>query len=218
VSWALRLVFGLCLLGSLTACKSAYYAGLEQVGISKRELLTRRVEKAQDSQEEVKEQVGSALDRFREVVHVEGGELEQRYEALRGELGASERKADELKDRIDAVENVAEALFDEWEDELDEYRRSDLRASSERRLRETRRQYEPMMAGMRRAYERVEPVLAAFNDVVLSLKHQLNAQALAGVEGELAGVRRDVDELVAAMNRSIAQASEFLRTLEAPNG
>nr|ANY58013.1 DNA repair protein [uncultured bacterium] len=212
----MRPLLCVCLLGSLVACKSAYYAGLEKVGIPKRELLQRRVEKAQDTQEEVKEQVGSALDRFRAVVHVEGGELEERYDTLRGELSASEQKAEELDDRIDAVENVAEALFDEWEDELDDYKRPELRASSERRLNQTRRQYTPMMTAMRRAQERVEPVLEAFNDVVLSLKHQLNAQAIAGVESELETVQRDVDALVADMNRSINQAAAFLRTLEQP--
>jgi len=196
-----------------------YYAGLEKVGIPKRDVLSRRVEGAQQAQEEVKEQFSSALDQFRATVHVQGGEIEQRYDALRAELSESEQRSEKLEDKIDSVESVAEALFDEWEDELDQYKRPELRAASARRLSETKRSYEPMIKAMRRAHRKVEPVLDAFRDVVLALKHQLNARAVASIQGELADVEREVDALVKQMNESIREASKFLGTLaEAPDG
>jgi chromosome segregation ATPase len=190
-----------------------YYAGLEKVGIPKRDLLARRVEGARDAQEETKQQFADALERFRATVHVEGGELEKRYDELRGELEASEKRSQRLKDKVDDVADVAEALFDEWEDELDQYKSPALRASSERRLAETKRAYTPMIKAMRRAQHSVEPVLDAFRDVVLALKHQLNARAVTSIRGELAGVEREVDALMREMNASIREASEFLGTL-----
>lgn len=199
-----------------TGCSSLYYAGLEKVGVPKRDLLSRRVERARDAQEDTKKQVGSALDRFRATVHIEGGDLEQSYDSLRDELRKSEDRAADLGKRIDDVESVAEALFEEWEDELDQYKRSELRADSARRLAETRRSYAPMIKSMRRAQKKVEPVLDAFRDVVLALKHQLNARALAGMQGELASVEREVDALIEEMNQSIREASKFLTTLEQP--
>ena len=129
-----------------TGCSKVYYAGLEKVGIPKRDLLERRVERAQDAQEEVKKEFSSALERFRATVHVDAGELEERYDALKDELAASERRAEQLEERVAAVEDVAEALFAEWKDELDDYRRSDLRAASQRRLDETGGLH-PMIAG-----------------------------------------------------------------------
>jgi chromosome segregation ATPase len=201
-----------------SGCSSLYYAGLEKVGIPKRDLLSRRVERARDAQEETKEQVGSALDRFRATVRVEGGELEKSYDQLRSELEKSEEREKQLGSRIDDVESVAEALFSEWEDELDQYKRPELRAQSARRLAETRRDYAPMIKSMRRAHKKVEPVLDAFRDVVLALKHQLNARAIAGMQGELASVEREVDALVREMNDSIREAGKFLGTLEQPVG
>ena len=204
------------LLVCLSGCSSLYYAGLEKVGIPKRDLLETRVEKARDSQEETKEQFSSALERFRATVHVEAGELEQRYDELRAELERSEERSEQLDERIDEVEDVAEALFEEWEDELDQYKRPELRAASKRRLEQTRRNYEPMIKAMRRAHKRVGPVLDSFRDVVLALKHQLNARAVASVQGELRTVEREVDALVNAMNDSIRQASQFLTVLGEP--
>ena len=204
------------LLCCASGCSSLYYAGLEKVGIPKRDLLSRRVERARDAQEDTKKQVGSALDRFRATVHVAGSDLEQSYDSLRNELTKTEKRAEELNERVDEVESVAEALFDEWEDELDQYKRPELRADSQRRLADTRRSYTPMIKSMRRAQKKVEPVLDAFREVVLALKHQLNARALAGMQGELANVEREVDALVDEMNTSIREAGRFLNSLEQP--
>ena len=73
-----------------------------------------------------------------------------------------------------------------------------------------------MIASMRRAQRKVDPVLDAFRDVVLSLKHQLNARAVSGLRVELANVEREVDALVTEMNRSIEEAGKFLGTLSEP--
>jgi hypothetical protein len=199
---------------TMAGCTKVYLAGLEKVGIPKRDLLQKRVERAQEAQEEVKEQFSSALERFRATVRVEGGELEERYDALKDELARSEKRSDQLGERIGSVKDVAEALFEEWEDELDDYHRSDLRAASAKNLDETRRAYAPMIRAMKRAHERTEPVLDAFRDVVLALKHQLNAKAIAGMRRELANVESEVSALIVAMDSSITEASKFLGTLE----
>jgi chromosome segregation ATPase len=209
---AMRPLFLLILLLSTASCSKVYYAGLEKIGVPKRDLLQRRIEAARESQGETKEQFRSALDRFRATVRVEGGELEQRYDELRAELERSEDRAHQLEQRIDKVEDVAEALFSEWESELADYKRAELRA--ERRLAATRRAYRPMISAMHRAYQRVEPVLDGFRDVVLALKHQLNARAVASVQGELATIERGVDALVHALNASTEEASKFLTSLD----
>ncbi len=201
----------------LCGCSRVYYAGMEKVGFPKRDLLETRVEKARDAQVDVKEQFSSALERFWATVHVEGGELEERYDGLNAELERCESRSDQLRERIDAVEDVAEALFEEWEEELSQYSRADLRDASARRLSATRAKYRPMIAAMKRAHQRVEPVLRALADIVLALKHQLNAKAIGEVQGELSSVEREVDALVSAMNASIDQAGKFLAGLEDGN-
>lgn len=44
---------------------------------------------------------------------------------------------------------------------------------------------------MHDAEDRMEPVLQAFEDQVLYLKHNLNAQAIGALENELATIRQD---------------------------
>ena len=56
----------------------------------------------------------------------------------------------------------------------------------QRQLRETQRSYGEMMSAMDRVASSMDPVLAAFRDQVLVLKHNLNAVAIASLEGESA--------------------------------
>ena len=71
---------------------------------------------------------------------------------------------------------------------------------------------------MRRAESKMEPVLDAFRDQVLFLKHNLNAQAVASLEGELAGIQTDVAALVREMETSIARSQAFIEDMQLLGG
>jgi hypothetical protein len=197
-------------------CQSAYYTTLEKLGYHKRDILVSRVQDARDSQQEAKEQFASALDKFTSVVQVQGGELQDKYNQLKAEFDQSEAHAETVRQRIRAVEDVAEALFDEWQAELAQYSNARLRRASARQLAQTRQHYEPLIGAMKRAEAKIEPVLAVFQDQVLFLKHNLNAQAIASLQQELVSVETDVAALVRDMEASIAEADAFLKTMEAP--
>jgi chromosome segregation ATPase len=203
---------------SLAGCQSAYYAAAEKVGFAKRDILVSRVESARDSQQDAKEEITDALSEFRKVVVVEGGKLEERYDSLSAQLDDSERAATEVRERISAVEDVAEALFSEWREELGQYSDAALRTKSERQLRATRSRYDQLMTAMRRAESKLEPALRPLRDQVLYLKHNLNAQAIAGLKGEVAQVDAQVGRLVAELDRAIAEADRFIRELEQGGG
>ena len=67
---------------------------------------------------------------------------------------------------------------------------------------------------MRRAENRMDPVLQAFRDQVLFLKHNLNARAIASLEGTVVAIEGDVKRLLDELGRSIREADAFLDTLE----
>lgn len=199
----------------LTGCQSAYYAAMEKTGVHKRDILVERVEHARDAQRDAKQQFQSALERYRSVVQVNGGELEKRYDALDADYKASEASAREVRGRIAAVEDVAGALFDEWDDELDQYHDTRLRAISAEELTRTRQAYKALLQRMKAAEKRIDPVLGALHDQVLFLKHNLNARAIGALQGEYVSLQGNVDQLVRDMQRSIDEADAFVRRLQA---
>lgn len=197
----------------LIGCSSAYYGTLEKLGYHKRDIMVSRVESARDAQEDAKEQFKSALEQFNSVLKVDGGDLEEKYGQLKTAYDRSAARAEAVKDRIEDVEDVSGALFDEWQAELDQYTSDTLRRSSARKLRQTKQQYAQLIDAMKRAEKKMEPVLRAFNDQVLFLKHNLNARAIASLQTELASVESEVNSLIRDMEASIKEADTFINAM-----
>ncbi|QJR81456.1 DUF2959 domain-containing protein [Alteromonas pelagimontana] len=198
----------------LSGCQSAYYSAWEKLGVEKRDILVDRVESAKESQEDAQEQFADALEEFSSLVNFDGGELEDVYNTLNGEFQDSQAAASEVTARIDKVEGVAGALFSEWEDELEKYESESLKRSSSEKLRDTRRRYSSMIAAMRQAESKMEPVLTALQDNVLYLKHNLNATAIGALQGELTTIERNVQSLIEDMNSAIAESDAFIKEMQ----
>lgn len=197
----------------LSGCQTVYYEAMEKVGFHKRDILTDRIEDARDSQEEAKEQFQSALEQFSSVIHFKGGDLQKKYDSLNREFKRCETRSEEVSDRIKAVENVSGALFEEWEEELEQYSSVSLRRNSEQKLRKTRQEYNNLIVAMKRAEKKIGPVLSTFRDQVLFLKHNLNAQAISSLRDELSMVEADVSVLVREMESSIRAADTFIHSM-----
>ena len=208
--WSFVLMLSLLALG----CDTVYMGAMEKMGYAKRDILSTRVKEARNAQEEAKKEIQTTLEQFGSVVSYQGGDLEAVYKKLNGELQDSEDKAEAVRKRIRAVESVADALFSEWKQELGQYTNQSLRRQSEEKLTLTKSRYNDMIESMKRAEQRIDPVLKPLRDQVLFLKHNLNARALSAIKGELAKVDSQVDQLVKDMNRSIAEADKFIQQME----
>ena len=206
------------LLFPLAGCQTAYYGAMEKLGYHKRDILVSDVQKARDSQEEAKEQFQTAFEQFSSVLNFKGGALQDKYEKLNAEYTRSETKAQAVHDRIASVENVSEALFDEWEMELGQYSKASLRRTSQQKLTQTRKQYGQLIKAMKRAEKKMGPVMAAFKDQVLFLKHNLNAQAIASLKQELVSVEGDISSLIKDMEASIKEADSFIHAMGQKKG
>jgi hypothetical protein len=66
---------------------------------------------------------------------------------------------------------------------------------------------------MKAAEAKMDPVLAAFKDQVLFLKHNLNARAIASLQDTVGRVESDVQRLVAEMEASINEANTFIQQM-----
>ncbi|MCH8500966.1 MAG: DUF2959 domain-containing protein [Aliidiomarina sp.] len=195
---------------TLSACSSVYYNTMERFGYEKRDILVSRVENARDAQADAQETFANALEQFQSVVNVPESELSRTYNNLSRAYDQSKDSADRVSQRIRDIETVARDLFREWERELREYSSDSLRRQSEQQLRDTERQYDTLIQQMRRAESRMEPVLTAFNDQVLFLKHNLNAQAIGALRGELGQIESDVSSLISQMQEAIAESEAFI--------
>ncbi|NMP81313.1 DUF2959 domain-containing protein [Pseudoalteromonas arctica] len=198
---------------TLTGCQSAYYSAMEKVGVHKRDILIDRVEETKDSQQESQEEFKSALERLTTLIDFNGGELQDTYNQLNDDYESSLNAANEVSTNINKVEDVAEALFDEWADELEQYKSASLKRESSKKLAATKRQFDQLLRSMRSAESKMEPVLTSLHDNVLYLKHNLNAQAVSAIKGEFTNLKRDIQLLMNDMNKSIADSNKFIEQM-----
>ncbi len=211
-------LLGLVLLFGGSGCASTGIAVRERLGQAKREQLVDRVEETRDAQESAKSQFATTLEELKSLTGFEDRELEGAYSRLKKELDRSESRAKRVRDRIDSVERVGKALFEEWDEELDDYTTESLRRASEDQLIETRSRYERVVAAMRRAESKMEPVLAAFRDQVLFLKHNLNARAVASMDRTVVELEGEIARLISDMESSIAEANRFIDEMDHGGG
>ena len=198
----------------IAGCSTLYFAGMEKIGIQKREIMVDRVKAARDTQKEAKEQFVNALEQFKSVVAVQGGDLEKKYNQLSATLERSEAEAEAVRSRIKSVEEVSTALFAEWKKEIAQYNSETLRRSSQQKYDAAEEKYQQLMKAMKKAESRMEPALVPLRDQVLYLKHNLNAKAIAGLSDEVVTVETRVDKLVSDIEAAVAEADEFIAQLQ----
>ncbi len=199
---------------ALTACSSMIYSGMESIGMPKRDIMIHYVKKAQQAQEETKEQFKSALEQFTVTTNFSGGDLETVYNKLNGEYEDSVEQSKNVRKRIDKIKHVSGELFEEWKEETEQYSNASLKRSSMQQLSETKRQYKQLINAMDKAESKLEPVLTVFKDQVLFLKHNLNARAISSLKNQLNDIKSDVSTLIEAMERSIDEANTFISSME----
>lgn len=201
---------------SLSACgvaQKAQYSALEKFGIHKRDVLVDRIEKTTQSQEQTKVQFQSAYEELASLVSVGDQGLEKKYKKMASAVSKSESKANELKDRIASVDRVANDLFEEWQQEITQYKSENLRTASQNNLATTKQRYATIYRKMQESSAKVDPVLRILQDNTLYLKHNLNARTVSGLSSEVLDIENKVRDLIAQMEASINESKTFINSL-----
>jgi hypothetical protein len=195
-------------------CSSTYYAVWQKLGYEKRDILVSRVEEARDDQGEAKKQFQTTLQQLQALTNFNGGDLEAEYKKLSSSYDACQDRATAVSKKITSVDKVANDMFAEWTAELDQYHDASLRAASEQKLNDSKARYQQLLAAMRNSETKMKPVLNAFHDEVLTLKHDLNAAAISSLQATSAGISNDVQNLIKDMDSSINEANAFIDNMK----
>jgi ElaB/YqjD/DUF883 family membrane-anchored ribosome-binding protein len=216
LNWPIRrsALVSLLLTALVAGCattRAAYYDAWEKLGYAKRDRLVDDVKSARDEQQQAKQQFASALDQFKSVVNFHGGDLEAMYDKLHDSYQECDNRAQAVRDKIKSVKHVGEALFDEWKGEIAQMSDdSSLQSQSQALYDKTHERYDDLVAHMDAAAATMDPVLRKFNDRVLFIKANLNAAAIASLQGTDVELGGDIDDLIKQMQSSIDEADKFI--------
>lgn len=198
---------------SLTGCNSMYYKAMSELGREKRDILVARVKDAKQDQEQTKQQIKTTMESFQELTGFQGGSLEQSYKRLNSEYEKANAQAIKLHNRIQSIDQVSNDLFKEWQSEIGEMSNPKLKSQSTAMLRDAKMREAAYMKTMVRTEDKMTPVLNAFHDQVLFLKHNLNAQAIGSLKVTSTSIQSDVTDLMASIDSSMQEADKLIASL-----
>lgn len=204
------LLFALVLLSS---CTQLYYKAQEKIGNEKRDILVDRIKKGREDQEKAKEQYKDTLEAFQAATGFKGGQTEEVYKKLKKEFDEAADRTKKVSDRIQSIEQVSGDMFSEWDKELSGMNNAELRAKSGGLLKATRRRYADLIRKMKAVEAKAKPVLKAFEDQVLFIKHNLNAEAITSLKTNVVKMDADVQVLIKDIELSTKEADAFIASL-----
>jgi len=205
--------FLIALLLSLPSCTQLYYKAQEKIGNEKRDILVDRIKKGREDQDKAKEQFKSTMEAFQAATGFKGGQTEEVYKKLKKEYDEAADKTKKVSDRIASIEQVSGDMFSEWDKELSGMGNADLRSKSGTLMRATRRRYSDLIRKMKTVESKAKPVLKAFEDQVLFIKHNLNAEAITSLKSNVVKMDADVQILIRDIETSTKEADEFIASL-----
>jgi hypothetical protein len=198
----------------LSGCNKVYYNTMEKLGKEKRHILIDNVEDVKDSQTKAQEEFTDALTRIKELYAFDGGKLEKFYNKFKSSYENCDDRAKQIEKRINSVKQVAKDLFIEWEQENSQINDAKLKNSSRKSFVDAKAKYSKLERVMAGSTQKMYPVLAKLKDYVLYLKHNLNAQAVGSLSGEVVSIEKDVKVLIEDMTASIKEAQRFINNFQ----
>lgn len=199
----------------LSGCHSTYYKAMSTLGKEKRDILVQRIKDAKKDQDQTKQKLQNTMESFQALTGFKGGSLEKSYKRLNSDYESATSQADKLHDKIQSIDQVSNDLFKEWQGEINAMDNGKLKSQDSVMLRNAKTGQATYMRAMRRTEDQIAPVLKAFHDQVLFLKHNLNARAIGSLKNTSAGLQSDVAGLVQSIDVSSQEADKLISSLAA---
>jgi chromosome segregation ATPase len=199
----------------VAGCTSAYYKTMQTLGKEKRDILVQRIKDAKKDQDQTKQQLQTTMESFQALTGFQGGSLEKSYKRLNSDYESANSQAGKLHDKIQSIDQVSNDLFKEWQGEIAAMGNAKLKAQDTVMLRNAKSRQATYMRAMRRTEDQIAPVLKAFRDQVLFLKHNLNSRAIGSLKGTTAGLQGDVADLIQSIDASSQEADKLISSLAA---
>jgi hypothetical protein len=207
------LPFCLTLILALAGCTTTYYKAMRTLGKEKRDILVSPILDAKKDQQQTKQQLQTTMESFQQLTGFKGGSLEKSYKRLNSDYEKADDQARKLHDRIDSIDKVSQDLFKEWQGEINEMDNRKLKTQSSAMLRDARIRQASYLKAMRKTEDQMTPVLHAFHDQVLFLKHNLNARAIGSLKNTSASIQDDVTVVLASIDGSMKEADNLIASL-----
>lgn len=203
------IVVSLPLVVALSAC--AAFSSKKSEGLSRVDQLLAQVECVQAESETCKARTGEALDALEALVDSDfSGDPVAAYEQVTTSIDGSKAQGRKLASSVDSMKSLADDVFEDWTKSLESMTSPKLRERSQGRLDATRARYQAVLESVAAAQTAHEAFHAELDDHALFLEHDLNAESVKSIAGDVEDLDGRKEELDGSFDHCIAVAAKYV--------
>ncbi len=212
-SFALALTVGLASCANLSG---VFAVNETNGGPSRVEDLITRVERVHVECEVSREHVRESVAALRSVLDASQADPATAFTQFQRAITNSEKQAKALRASFGPMKRAASPFFEQWSNDLESFRSTELRQRSQERLAETRLRFDSIVASV----EPTQAVFDSFNailaDRVLFLGHDFNSSSISVVRSEYETLEQLAVELVGRLDQGMSLTRDYVLQASPP--
>jgi uncharacterized phage infection (PIP) family protein YhgE len=176
----------------------------------------RLIKSAEDLVKQVtaaKDELSKTLTTYNSIFAAESTKVRSIYSDIEKAIEKCEKQKDEVQKRLDALKLEGDAYFESRKTANAAIGDADLRAKSDERLAETRKQYDEIFARARTARTDYEPFVKSLRDQWTYLGHDLNASGIASLKPDAEKLNEQSKKLLDEIAEGMKKATEYIDSL-----
>lgn len=133
------------------------------------------------------------------------------YSDLISSIELSEEQADDLQHNFEPMKKVAKLVFEDWQEDIDEFSSDVMRQHSDERLDAARKRYIAILTSVGPALEEYRTFNQTLRDHALYLGNDFNAGSVATIEKELRSLIQASEQLTASFEVCTEACQDYVR-------
>lgn len=212
ISRTLGLVlFAAAVLPARTAVAQIF--GSDPESLKRTDALIKKAEELVEETSSARKQLGKTVDIYSSIYAEDAADVRGAYKDVDKEITKTEKQREEVKKKLEELKLQADTYFAGWSDSLHQIGDTDLRKRSERRMTETRGQFDGILESVRTAREAYEPFMTSLKDQWTYLGHDLNPNGIASLKSDADELNQRADELFKMLDESMKKANDYIDSL-----
>jgi Protein of unknown function (DUF2959) len=138
------------------------------------------------------------------------------YAELKQAVEHSEQREEALRRSLEPMKAAADTLFQSWTTDLDAFGSPELRQRSKERLENNRARFQAILKTAGSALASYTDINRRLRDHVLFFDHDLNAEALAAVQGEVRSMVKMANDLGDKLGECRTVARAYVESVNLP--
>jgi hypothetical protein len=199
--------------GALLALAPSCSSLRKPEGLKRADSLSSDIEAYAADLEGLKAEMQETLAAHDRVVGSSSGDFLTPYVRYRDGIENLTRRQEDLPSRIASIEKSGRNLFIAWEADLQRFTDDSIRNRCAKRLDETRKRYEGLLANHEKAMTSLSEILTTMRDHALFWAHDLNADSARALERDAAKLAEASDRVGATIDEVLAAASTYRRSV-----